>query len=160
MSLSILSDTNRCPNPNPPFLNLFSLPQFLSPISRRRQHQKKTMSESVLSARRAAQLTEEGDEDDESKVTKKHHHISSSFGSRVFNYVARIGYLGPCLSLLCLVLLSVFVLHSRNLFCVSVSPFDQRSRVGFFGLGGADTDFGSLGVPCCKSMLLIFTPIL
>ncbi|XP_057968559.1 uncharacterized protein LOC131158028 isoform X2 [Malania oleifera] len=105
------------------------------------------MLERMLSARRVAQVSEEGDEDDESK-TKKH----ISFAMRASNYVTRTGYLGPCLVLLCLaLLLSSLLLHSRNLVCVSVSPYDPRSRVGFFGFGTLESDFGSLGVPWCRS---------
>lgn len=106
--------------------------------------------ERALSARRGAQVSEEGDEDDESKTRK---HISLAM--RATNFLTRPytgGYLWPFLfiSLILLVILSLFI-HSRDLVCVpSVSSFDLNSRLRFFGLDGLESDFGSLGVPWCK----------
>ncbi|KAA8540388.1 hypothetical protein F0562_024693 [Nyssa sinensis] len=106
----------------------------------------KKMLERVLSARRAAQFSEEGDEDDESKTRK---HIS--FATRATNYLTRTGYLWPCL-FLCLgvLLVSSLIIHSRNSVCISSSS-DPISRMRFFGFDELESDFGSLGVPWCRS---------
>ncbi|XAR50663.1 hypothetical protein NMG60_11005048 [Bertholletia excelsa] len=102
-----------------------------------------------LSARRGAQVTDEGDDDndgDESK-TKKH----MSLALRATNYLTRVGYLWPCL-VLCLILLLVssLIIHSRNFVCIS-SASDPVTRMRFFGYEEPETDFGSLGVPWCRS---------
>ncbi|KAL8098933.1 uncharacterized protein LOC141683172 [Apium graveolens] len=112
------------------------------------------MLERVLSLRRGAQINDEGDEEaDESKTR----HISLAM--RATNFFTRtgtgitVGYLWPSLfiTLVVLSLVSLFI-HSRDLVCVSsVSSFDLHSRLRFFGLDALDSDFGSLGVPCCRS---------
>ncbi|KAK9281674.1 hypothetical protein L1049_004578 [Liquidambar formosana] len=109
------------------------------------------MLERVLSMRRATQFSEEGDDDDEGdeSKTKKTSHIA--FVTRATNLFSRFGYLWPCL-LLCLIILFLIpslISHSRSIVCVS--SYDPTSRLGFFGLDGLESDFGSLGVPWCRS---------
>ncbi|KAL1810849.1 hypothetical protein ACET3Z_020914 [Daucus carota] len=115
---------------------------------------KKKMLERVLSLRRGAQINEDGDEEADESKTK---HISLAM--RATQYFTRpgtgitVGYLWPSLfiTLVVLSLVSLFI-HSRDLVCVSsVSSFDLNSRLRFFGLDGLDSDFGSLGVPWCRS---------
>ncbi|KVI05940.1 hypothetical protein Ccrd_015699 [Cynara cardunculus var. scolymus] len=108
------------------------------------------MKENALSLRRGPHISdEEGDEhqgDDGSK-TRKH----LSIAIRVTNYLTRIGYLWPIIlvAILIFIISSLFV-HSRDLVCISsVSSCDRFSRTRFFGLEGLESDFGSLGVPCC-----------
>lgn len=104
------------------------------------------MLERMLSARRPPLHSDEGEvEDDESKTRK---HIS--FAIRVSTYLTRLGYLLPCLLLgvvlSCIILVSTW---SRRLACAPSS--DAASRFSFFGFDGPDSDFGSLGVPWCRS---------
>ncbi|KAL6966089.1 hypothetical protein U1Q18_044109 [Sarracenia purpurea var. burkii] len=108
------------------------------------------MLERVHSARRPAQFSGEGDDDnddgDESKTRK---HVSLAI--RATNYLTRIGHFWPCVVLwLVLLFLSSLVIYSRNLVCVS-SPYDPLSRMRFFAYGDLESDFGSLGVPWCRS---------
>ncbi|KAK8608439.1 hypothetical protein V6N13_023863 [Hibiscus sabdariffa] len=83
--------------------------------------------------------------DDESKTKKPHVYLSAT------NYISRFGLVkSPCLCLLFIVLaLFSLVLNSRSFICVS--SYDPISRVSLFGLDGVDSDFGSLGVPWCRS---------
>lgn len=102
-------------------------------------------------------MNEEGEEEGDESKTK---HISLAM--RATNFFTRTGtgtgmtvggYLWPSLfiTLVILSLVSLFI-HSRDLVCVSsVSSFDLHSRLRFFGLDALDSDFGSLGVPCCRS---------
>lgn len=112
---------------------------------------KKKMLERVLSLRRSAQINEEGEEEGDESKTK---HISLAMrATHFFTRTGTVGYLWPSLfmTLLLLSLVSLFI-HSRDLVCVSsVSSFDLHSRLRFFGLDGLDSDFGSLGVPWCRS---------
>lgn len=88
---------------------------------------------------------------DESKNRK---HVSAAM--RVTNYLIRTGYLWPVLILgLAVVLISSLVIHSRDLVCISASS-DHISRL-FFGFGGFESDFGSLGFPWCKLINILFT---
>ncbi|KAI8018249.1 hypothetical protein LOK49_LG04G02715 [Camellia lanceoleosa] len=104
------------------------------------------MLERALSARRAAQFSGEGDEDDGDDESKTRKHISPLI--RATNYFTRTGYLYPCLILsISLLLVYSLIIHSRNLVCVS----DPISRFRFFGYGELESDFGSLGVPWCRS---------
>ncbi|WRX27172.1 hypothetical protein QQP08_019659 [Theobroma cacao] len=86
---------------------------------------------------------------DESKTKKQHLYLLAT------NYISRLGLVkSPCLCLsLCLlfVLFMLFslMLNSRSFVCVS--SYDPISRASFFGLDGLDSDFGSLGVPWCRS---------
>lgn len=120
-----------------------STPQ--SPTSNRRL-------ERALSSRRVPHHTGDVDDDDDDydvSKTKKNHF--SFFTHRFSNYFARIGPIWTCLSLIALILLLISALiffHSRRFVCVS--SYDPVSRSGFFGMDGLDSDFGSLGVPCCK----------
>lgn len=106
------------------------------------------------SARRAAQISDDDHHHGHGDSKSKKMHPILFFAMRGFsNCRTRIGYIGPCLFLFCLaLLLSSFLLHSRNLVCVSVSPYYPRSRVGFFSFDGFESDFGLLGVPWCKSI--------
>ncbi|CAH1422628.1 unnamed protein product [Lactuca virosa] len=104
----------------------------------------------ALSMRRTAQFGDEGDEhqEDGSKTRKQ-----LSIATRVTNYLTRTGYLWPILflAIVIFVIYSLFI-RSRNLVCVSsISSFDRLSRTRFFGLDGLESDFGSLGVPWCRS---------
>nr|KJB56786.1 hypothetical protein B456_009G136000 [Gossypium raimondii] len=86
---------------------------------------------------------------DESKTKKPHLYVLAS------NYMSRLGLVkSPCLCLSLCLLLSVFILfslmlNSRSFVCLS--SYDPISRASFFGLDGLDSDFGSLGVPWCRS---------
>ncbi|GFP85654.1 hypothetical protein PHJA_000709100 [Phtheirospermum japonicum] len=83
---------------------------------------------------------------DESKTRK---HITSAM--RVTNYLIRTGYLWPILILgVAIVIISSIVIHSRDLVCISASSSDHISRL-FFGSDELESDFGSLGVPWCRS---------
>ncbi|KAK8584813.1 hypothetical protein V6N13_138759 [Hibiscus sabdariffa] len=86
---------------------------------------------------------------DESKTKKPHLYVLAT------NYISRLGLAkSPCLCLSLCLLLSVFLLfssmlNSRSFICLS--PYDPISRASFFGLDGLESDFGSLGVPWCRS---------
>ncbi|CAI9281183.1 unnamed protein product [Lactuca saligna] len=104
----------------------------------------------AVSMRRTAQFGDEGDEhqEDGSKTRKQ-----LSIATRVTNYLTRAGYLWPIL-FLAIVIFAIYSLFIRsgNLVCVSsISSFDRLSRTRFFGLDGLESDFGSLGVPWCRS---------
>ncbi|KAJ8535935.1 hypothetical protein K7X08_034336 [Anisodus acutangulus] len=102
------------------------------------------MLERVLSSRRAAPVSDDGDE----SKTRKH----ISLGTRVTNYLIRTGHLWPCLLIgLVIVVVTSFVYHTRDVVCFSVSSSDHLSRLRFFAFDGLETDFGSLGVPWCRS---------
>ncbi|GLT52845.1 hypothetical protein SLA2020_261620 [Shorea laevis] len=115
------------------------------------------MLERVLSLRRASpQHGDEGSGDnddgtaDESKTKKQQLPLTT----RAVNYLTRMGPMGPCLAFLCLTFLaiiSLLIFHSRPFVCVSSSYYNPVSRSGFFGLDGFESDFGSLGVPWCRS---------
>ncbi|OVA08583.1 hypothetical protein BVC80_209g329 [Macleaya cordata] len=105
------------------------------------------MLERALSLRgRNAQISEEEDED-ESKTRK-----NISVAMRATNHITyKFGVIWPCLFLLFLLLLIFsLIVRSRNLVCVSSygSPYSRMSVVGMDGL---DSDFGTLGVPWCRS---------
>nr|GMD35489.1 uncharacterized protein LOC109192617 [Ipomoea batatas] len=109
------------------------------------------MLERVLSSRRAGgPVNEDGDDDstgDESK-TRKH----SFTPMRFINYLTRTGHIWPCLLIgLVVVVITSFIVHTRDLVCISASSADHTSRLRFFGFDGLETDFGSLGVPWCRS---------
>ncbi|KAK6153642.1 hypothetical protein DH2020_013281 [Rehmannia glutinosa] len=111
--------------------------------------------ERTVSTRRPPHASEDGatvEEDgsgetaDESKTRK---HISVAM--RVTNYLIRTGYIWPVLILgLAIVIISSLVIHSRDLVCISASSSDHISRL-FWGFDGLESDFGSLGVPWCRS---------
>ncbi|CAH9122802.1 unnamed protein product [Cuscuta epithymum] len=109
------------------------------------------MLDRVLSSRRAVGLMnddgEGGDGGDESK-TRKHTFVPM----RLINYLTRTGYIWPCLLIaLIVVVITSFILRTRDLVCISASSSDRISRLQFFGFDGLETDFGSLGVPWCRS---------
>ncbi|PSS17940.1 Sterol O-acyltransferase [Actinidia chinensis var. chinensis] len=108
------------------------------------------MLERVHSARRPAQFSG-GDDENDGDESKTRKHISVAM--RATNYLTRTGYLWPFL-VLCLVLLLVssLLIRSRSLVCVS-SSYNPVSRMRFFGYEEPDSDFGSLGVPWCRSKL-------
>lgn len=120
-----------------------------------------TMLERALSSR--IRFNPNGDPDtdavngDESK-TKKQQHILFRVTNRASNYLSRWGgqYYVPCVAISLLLLLALsFVFTSRSFVCISSSSFYHPvSRAGFFGLDGLDSDFGVLGVPWCKPLLL------
>lgn len=125
------------------------------------------MLERVLSVRRAVSprsdatsLVEfENDNDeatadaDDDEKTKKQQHQQIRIATRTAaNYLTRLGPFGLCLvflSLAFLSILSLYLFHSRSFVCVS--SYDPVTRSGFFGLDGLESDFGSLGVPWCRS---------
>ncbi|KAI5651266.1 hypothetical protein M9H77_37271 [Catharanthus roseus] len=110
------------------------------------------MLERALSTRRPAQVNDEvegdGDAGDESK-TRKH---VSSVAIRFTYYLTRTGYLWPVIfsAFAVFVVYSVYV-RTRDLVCISASSSDHISRLRFFGFDGLESDFGSLGVPWCRS---------
>ncbi|KAF6164459.1 hypothetical protein GIB67_025285 [Kingdonia uniflora] len=111
------------------------------------------MLERVLSIRsRNAQINDDEDDenlDDESKTRK-----NISFAMRASNQVTKFGVLWPCLLLILIfVLIASALLHSRNIVCLA-SNDPYYSRLNFFGsIDGLASDFGSLGVPWCRSKL-------
>ncbi|XP_041017333.1 uncharacterized protein LOC121259691 isoform X1 [Juglans microcarpa x Juglans regia] len=115
------------------------------------------MLERVLSLRRSTQphgdeaAGENGDgAADESKTKKQQLPLTM----RATNYLTRMGHIGPCLAFLFLTfiaILSLQLFHSRSFVCVSSSYYDPVSRSGFYGFDGLESDFGSLGVPWCRS---------
>ncbi|KAF3450720.1 hypothetical protein FNV43_RR06809 [Rhamnella rubrinervis] len=117
---------------------------------------KTKMLERVLSSRRGASHADEAANDDDEATadeskTKKHLPISF-FTTRATNYFTRMGPLWPCLGVLFLVLLLIFslIFNSRSFVCVS--PYNNSvSRSSYFGFDGLESDFGSLGVPWCRS---------
>jgi hypothetical protein len=110
------------------------------------------MLDRVLSSRRVTSHLDDPDTDasaDDSKTKKQNLSLLAS------NYLSRLSHFCFCPTaslLLCLLLAIVLItslaFHSRSFVCVS----DPGSRVGFFGLDGLESDFGSLGVPWCKSL--------
>ncbi|XP_058780557.1 uncharacterized protein LOC131654151 [Vicia villosa] len=114
------------------------------------------MLERTLSSRRGNSHGE-GDEDilndDESK-TKKQQYMLFRFTNRFSTYLSRNGsHCVPCVTIaLILVLIFSVFFTSRNFVCISTSSFFKpAARAAFFGLDGLDSDFGALGVPCCRS---------
>ncbi|CAL5199913.1 unnamed protein product [Lathyrus oleraceus] len=114
------------------------------------------MLERTLSSRRGNSHGE-GDEDilndDESK-TKKQQYILFRFTNRFSTYLSRNGSQCVLCGATALILLLIFSLFftSRNFVCISSSSFFKpAARAAFFGLDGLDSDFGALGVPCCRS---------
>ncbi|KAK6912033.1 hypothetical protein RJ641_024126 [Dillenia turbinata] len=113
------------------------------------------MLERVLSARRSASHSDEGDgeEDvDESKTRKSSLSLLTRLSHHFFCYRPNHLPWPLCLtlSLLSLLLIFSFFIHSHRRL-VSVSPFDYRSRLNIFGSEPIESDFGSLGVPWCRS---------
>ncbi|KAG8379977.1 hypothetical protein BUALT_Bualt07G0145700 [Buddleja alternifolia] len=116
------------------------------------------MLERALSIRRPPHAAEDvgateddggggGEIGDESKTRK---HVSVAM--RVTNYLIRTGYLWPILVIgLIIVIISSVIIHSRDLVCISASSSDYISRLRFFGFDSLESDFGSLGVPWCRS---------
>ncbi|KAF3955599.1 hypothetical protein CMV_019195 [Castanea mollissima] len=125
------------------------------------------MLERVLSVRRAVsprsdatssvEFENDNDEatadaDDDEKAKKQQHQQLRIATRAAANYLTRMGPFGLCLvflSLAFLSILSLYLFHSRSFVCVS--SYDPITRSGFFGLDGLESDFGSLGVPWCRS---------
>ncbi|CAJ1955270.1 unnamed protein product [Sphenostylis stenocarpa] len=119
-----------------------------------------SMLERTLSSRRVNSYAE-GDAEagggaDESK-TKKHQHILFRLTTRASNYLSRIAGSGsgsfylPCITVSLFIFFSLsFLFTSRGFVCIS-SSYNPVSRAAFFGFDGLDSDFGALGVPCCRS---------
>ncbi|XP_072963208.1 uncharacterized protein [Typha angustifolia] len=116
------------------------------------------MQESVLSSRRSAPSPEE-DEDDEEEVvgdeskTRKHACLTSQIFAKYTRLVASSSrFLAVAFSVLVLLsVLAFFFFRSSPVVCVS--PYDSLSRNALFtrNLEGLASDFGSLGVPWCRS---------
>ncbi|KAL7162489.1 hypothetical protein ACSBR2_042891 [Camellia fascicularis] len=105
------------------------------------------MLERVHSVRRGAQFSGEGDDDNDESKTRK----NISMAMRASNYLTRTTYLWPFIVLFLLLLFHFsLIIHSRNFVCVSSSS-DPLSRMRFFAVQDPDSDFGSLGVPWCRS---------
>lgn len=119
------------------------------------------MLERALSSRRY-NLHGDPDSDDASTIngdeskTKKHQHLFFRITNRASNYLSRSSSSSQywacaivTLSFLLLFLLgSSFLFTSRGFVCIS--SYDPVSRARFFGFDGLESDFGALGVPCCK----------
>ncbi|KAJ6850907.1 uncharacterized protein M6B38_262195 [Iris pallida] len=107
------------------------------------------MQESTLSVRRPPPNPDESAGDDESKTKK-----GSSFNCLSMHAAARSASGGAAVLLLLLVavLLVSFLLVSRSRSASCSSPFDSLgSRMSLFGGAYLASDFGSLGVPWCRS---------
>jgi hypothetical protein len=110
------------------------------------------MLDRVLSSRRVTSHLDDAETDasaDDSKTKKQNLSLLAS------NYVSRVSHFCICPTaclliclLLAVILITSLAFHSRSFVCVS----DPGSRAGFFGLEGLESDFGSLGVPWCKSL--------
>ncbi|KAH7651743.1 hypothetical protein IHE45_20G077500 [Dioscorea alata] len=121
------------------------------------------MLESTLSARRAPPGAEENDGDDESKTRKHaplHSRLNMLLSPRLGPFTAATtASPSPCLAfafavplLVCFAF--VYAYFSRPSTCACVSTHDSLSRIAFLGGGsleGLASDFGSLGVPWCRS---------
>ncbi|XP_010924570.3 uncharacterized protein [Elaeis guineensis] len=108
------------------------------------------MQESMLSARRSPPSQEEDDGDDESKI-RKHAFLAARISMH-----ARLASASHCLAvslslLLLLLVASFFLSRSRPVICVPA--YDSIARTTLFeaSLEGLASDFGSLGVPWCRS---------
>ncbi|MQM04139.1 hypothetical protein Taro_036931 [Colocasia esculenta] len=109
------------------------------------------MQESVLSSRRSPPNPEEEDGDDESK-TRKH----GSLADRLSKHLGASNRAVALIVSLLLLLLLLGSLLSRSRSFVCVSPYETLPRMALFGsMEGLASDFGSLGVPWCKSRLLL-----
>ncbi|XP_068648741.1 uncharacterized protein [Aristolochia californica] len=103
------------------------------------------MLDSGLSVRRQYSNVGEGEDGDDESKTRK----GISVASRITHQIARIGFAGQCLAVFLLLLFVSLYLHTRNGVCVS--PLPSFTRMSFFGIDGLDSEFGSLGVPWCRS---------
>ncbi|KAJ6947388.1 hypothetical protein NC651_001928 [Populus alba x Populus x berolinensis] len=109
------------------------------------------MLDRVLSSRRVTSHLDDAETDasaDDSKTKKQNLSLLAS------NYLSRLSHFCICPTaclliclLLAVILITSLAFHSRSFVCVS----DPGSRAGFFGLEGLESDFGSLGVPWCRS---------
>ncbi|XP_057724891.1 uncharacterized protein LOC130940694 [Arachis stenosperma] len=147
-----------------------SSPQSTTP-THRHHHFGTNMLERALSSRRGTLFADDDESSasaanaDESK-TKKNNNILFRATNRASNYISRL--LGTTASAssssstsywLCaavFLLLVVFaasslLFTSRGFVCIS--SYNPVSRAGFFGLDGLASDFGTLGVPWCRSKL-------
>jgi hypothetical protein len=116
------------------------------------------MLDRVLSSRRVTSHLDDAETDasaDDSKTKKQNLSLLAS------NYLSRLSHFCICPTaclliclLLAVILITSLAFHSRSFVCVS----DPGSRAGFFGLEGLESDFGSLGVPWCKSLSLPLSP--
>ena len=144
--------------------------QSTTPTQRHPHH---NMLERALSSRRGTLLADDDDSSsaaaaasngDESK-TKKQNNILFRATTRATNYISRMlgsaggcGAVGgssywPCAAAFLLLVVfaaSSLLFTSRGFVCIS--SYDPVSRAGFFGLDGLESDFGTLGVPWCKSL--------
>ncbi|KAM3232842.1 putative protein isoform X1 [Capsicum annuum] len=109
------------------------------------------MLERVLSLRRGSPVTGDGDGDGEVDELKKRKQLSPV--TRFTNYMTRTCHIWPFLliGIVLVVIVTSFAYHSRDLVCISASSSNHISRLRFFGFQGLETDFGSLGVPWCRS---------
>ena len=117
------------------------------------------MLERTLSSRRGnSHGGSDSDDDainaDDSKTKKQH--ILFRITNRASTYLSQTRPYVPCLTIAFLLLFAFsffFFFTSRSFVCISSSAFFKpASRAAFFGLDGLDSDFGALGVPCCKSL--------
>ncbi|CAL9778183.1 unnamed protein product [Musa acuminata subsp. burmannicoides] len=109
------------------------------------------MQESVLSSRRSPPDPEEVEENGDESKTRKN---TTPFATRVSKH-ASAALSGQCAAVLIFLLIllatAASFLISRPVVCVS--PYDSLARTALFGatLDGLASDFGSLGVPWCRS---------
>ncbi|CAA6671618.1 unnamed protein product [Spirodela intermedia] len=107
------------------------------------------MLESVLSARRSSPKAEDGDGDDESK-TRKHVSLPARFAKFVSGSV-RAGSVAQYI-VLSVVMLFLGSVLSRSRSFVCVGPNETLPRLAVFeNIEGLASEFGSLGVPWCRS---------
>lgn len=119
------------------------------------------MLERALSVRRSPHATDDaaffddGAADETGDESKTRKHISMAM--RLTNFLTRTGYLWPILVIaLLIVIIFSIIINSRDLVCISASTSDHISRLRFFGFDALESDFGSLGVPWCKSYLFFY----
>ncbi|CAN1836724.1 hypothetical protein LINPERHAP1_LOCUS34866 [Linum perenne] len=111
-----------------------------------------TMLERVLSSRRYtlhsdAALPSSSSSDDSKTKPPNLSSLASNYISRMSHSSLHCVIFG--LLLFALALIGSITYHSRTLVCIS--RFDPKSRAGFFGIDGLESDFGALGVPWCRS---------
>lgn len=116
------------------------------------------MLERTLSSRRGNSHGDSDDDDDlinaDDSKTKKQH-ILFRITNRASTFLSQTRHYVPCLTVAFLLLFAFsffFFFTSRSFVCISSNAFFKpASRAAFFGLDGLDSDFGALGVPCCRS---------
>ncbi|KAK1265434.1 hypothetical protein QJS04_geneDACA019401 [Acorus gramineus] len=112
------------------------------------------MQETGLSARRSPAATDTGEgffDDvaaDESKTRKQ-----STLAARAARQCARIGPAGQCaaVSLFFVIIVASLASRSRDIVCIGSDPLYRTTGLFSSPADGVGSDFGSLGVPWCRS---------